>query len=195
MSVRSTPKVSECDKSVQLDRLVRTERLRTIARLERVLPVQEAEDAYQDACVRALDRLDQQTSKLGLRAWFHAILKSTVATRAETLRYAASQQPPAVELLAEPSRAEQEDACRCGARVMRRLRPAYRSVLHRAIADDKPVRDVATTDQTSPNNTRVRLHRARTALRNSWSTVCGPCVTVNAGAGCACGDARDGRNR
>ena len=66
MSPRSTLRVSGGHKSVQLDRLVRSERLRTIARLEGVLPVQEAEDAYQDACVRALDRLSQQTSELGV---------------------------------------------------------------------------------------------------------------------------------
>jgi len=195
MSVRSTFKVPEGDKAVQLDRLVRTERLRTIARLERVLPVQEAEDAYQDACVRALDRLSQQASKLGLRAWFHAILRRTVATRAEALRCTAPDRPPTVELLAEPYHIEQEDMCRCGARAMRRLRAAYRSVLQRAIADGKPIRDIATTDQTSPNNARVRLHRARTALRDSWSEVCGPCITVNAGADCACSDDRDGGSR
>jgi len=195
MSPRSTLRVSGGHKSVQLDRLVRSERLRTIARLERVLPVQEAEDAYQDACVRALDRLSQQTSELGVRAWFHAILRRTVATHAEALHFAASRRQPAVELLAEPYRTEREAMCRCGARAMRRLRPAYRSVLQRAIADGKPIRDIAVTDQTSPNSARVRLHRARTALRASWSEVCGPCITANAGADCACSDERDGESR
>lgn len=195
MNKSPTRKVSGDEKSVQLARLVRTERLLTIARLERLLPVAEAEDAYQDACVRALDRLSQQTSKLGLRAWFHAILRSTVATRAEALRYTASRQQPAVELLAEPSRAEQEDMCRCGSGVLRRLRPTYRRVLQRAIADGQPIKEVAARDQISSNNTRVRLHRARKALRGFWSEVCGPCITVDAGADCACTDDRDGKNR
>lgn len=189
---RSQPQspLSRDEKSEQLANQVRAERLRTLARLERVLPAQDAEDAYQDACVRALERLSQQARESSLRAWFQAVLRSTLATRARELRRSRGGQTdfePHLHL-----QSDQGDICPCGLRAVGCLRSDYSSLLRRAVLDGRPIEEIAVQDRVTPNNTRVRLHRARAALRDAWAGVCGPCITVDAGTNCACGGSCDG---
>lgn len=187
---RSQPQspVSRDEKSEQLANQVLTERLRTLARLEKVLPAQDAEDAYQDACVRALERLGQQAGETSLRAWFQAVLRSTLATRTRELRKSRGEQTD-LEPQLQP---DHGDICPCGLRTLGRLRSDYRGLLRRAILDGRPIEEIAAQDRVTPNNTRVRLYRARAALRHAWAGVCGPCITVDAGTNCACGDSCDG---
>lgn len=190
---QSHPPLSLGEKSERLGRQVRAERLRTLARLERVLPIQDAEDAYQDACVRALERLNQQKGEASFRGWFHAVVRSAVATHARGLRNRSPEQAD-IEELHLFSRADQGDICRCGLRALERARPNYRSVLRRAILDSQPVKEIGAQDRTTPNNVRVRLHRARAGLRDCWTDICGPCITVDAGTNCICVDHCDGRS-
>lgn len=180
------------EKSEQLADQVRAERLRTLARLERVLSAQEAEDAYQEACVRALERLGQQAGESTLRAWFQAVLRSTLSTRARELRRSRGEQTDF-----EPHQYLQSDRggiCSCGPRSLGRIRSDYRGLLRRAILDGRPIEEIAAQDRATPNNTRVRLHRARAALRDAWTRDCGPCITVDAGTSCTCSSSCDGED-
>ena len=179
---------SRHEKSEQLANQVLTERLQTLARLERVLSAQDAEDAYQEACVRALERLGQQAEESSLRAWFQAVLRSTIATRARELCRSRDEQTDFEPQL----QSDRRDICPCGLRALGRLRSNYGGLLRRAILDGRPVQEIAFQDRATPNNTRVRLHRARSALRDAWSSACGPCITVDAGTSCACSGSCDG---
>ena len=76
-----SPETHAASKSDLLAACVAGERATTIARLVRILPRSDAEDAFQEACVRALVQLDRQREPRKLRPWFQMILRSVVAAR------------------------------------------------------------------------------------------------------------------
>lgn len=171
------------DKSEFLGRHVRNERSRTLARLERLLPAWEAEDAYQDACLRALERLHQQKRTGALRSWFRTVLQRTVATRMLARATAAG------DVEAEGSSLRERDVgnlCGCGHIALRRLGPHDRGILQHVLVEGRPLREHALHHEITPGNARVRLHRARKRPGASWSDQCGTCITEDAGARCDC---------
>ena len=192
MSGRQAAGVSLKQKSGQLAAQVSAERPGVLRRLERALPIQDAEDVYQDACVRALERLDQQGEANRLRAWFHAVLRNAVATHIRSSRRA--MEHPDAEALLQERPGEAVDRCGCGVHALSRMRSRDRGLLRRALLEEEPIHESFCTDGMTANNARVRLHRARERLRKSWKERCGPCITVSAGADCSCLGPRDARS-
>lgn len=168
---RSEPLPSLDEKAERLADLIRAERPRALARLRRGLSFHEAADVYQDACVRALQCLSQQRGRTRLAAWFHAVLRSTLAARgrrvARRLEWPLLEEP-----FLEPAFGG-GGPCDCGRRALERLRPSYRRAIQRAIVDDHPIAAIVANEGITASNARVRLHRARAALRNEWTCDCG----------------------
>jgi RNA polymerase sigma-70 factor (ECF subfamily) len=80
-----------------------------------------------------------------------------------------------------------EAICRCGLALMSTLRASYAEVLRRVDLEGELIADVAATSGTSPNSIRVRLHRARSALRARLLEFCRLCAE-RGGRSCDCDD-------
>lgn len=171
-----------------LEVLVERERSRTVARLRDSVSPADAEDLYQDACLRALERLSQQRDPAELRAWFNTVLRTVLsrktAPRAHALTSHAEECPPA----APPLR-----PCRCGFDVLATLSPLRQELLQQSVLEGQSPHQLARAADFTANHVRVQLHLARVQLRARWARKCGTCISSDHGVGCACSQARDTR--
>ena len=169
-----------------LGALVERERRGVVARLGKRMSRGDAEELFQEACLRALERLSQQQQPEKLRAWFNTVLR-TVVSRSPT-----SQGRSAVPIASDRQAAVTEPAqCACGIDVMSTLSARQQKLLQRAVLEGRTTSLLAHEESTTPNNIRVRLHRARAMLRSRWERKCGLCVSSERGHGCACTSQRD----
>lgn len=165
--------------------LVERERSKTVARLCRTMSKADAEDCYQNACLRALERLQQQRDPAQLRAWFRTVLVTVLSRR------------HAAHLLASAPLSESRPApranmpCGCGLDALATLSPSRRELLQRSSFDAQTARQLARAANVSAGNIRVQLHRARAQLRERWERRCGPCIRQDHGVRCTCTRARD----
>ncbi len=129
----------------------------------------DAEDIAQDALLRAYlrraDLHDPSRSAPWLRRIAHNLAVDMLRKRGDELRMRREWGH-----LFECEQACVDDARdpQDGARVfdgLKALRPTYREVLRLVDLDGKAITEVARREATTPNNVRVRLHRARRALR------------------------------
>src|SRR5262249_40436442 len=128
----------------------------------------DAEDVLQQSYVRALESLSTVRDQECLTPWFERVVRNaaldSIRRRGAEARALASlsRQVPHMS----PSSADELDSpCRCAIRVLGVLPAQYVEVLRRVYLDQVPVDIVASRLRTTPNNIRVRLHRARVALR------------------------------
>ena len=138
-----------------------------------------AADAVQESLFRAL-KSDRVPSLEGnVVAWFYRILRNVLTD----LHRRRTAQVKALERFAkEPSSAITDDelhkqACACVAALLPTLKPEYAHVLQLADVEDRPARAVAEEIGISPNNLKVRLHRARQQLRQRLEQTCKLCAT------------------
>lgn len=182
---QSRPRVL-ADRRRALEVLVERERPRTLARLCGSVSQADAEDLYQEACLRALERLPQQRDPARLRAWFNTVLRTVLsqkaAPRAHALSCHSEESLPA---------ATHPQPCRCGFDVLATLSPLRQELLQRSVIEGQPSLQLASAAATTAGHIRVQLHRARVQLRARWERKCGTCISSGRGVGCACSDARD----
>jgi RNA polymerase sigma-70 factor (ECF subfamily) len=158
----------------------------------RVATEADAEDVVQRAMMRASERAAQITEPSRARAWFYRILRRAIVDHhrsrpPEMHDDGALDEAPAPE--PEPLRAP---ACRCAARLVGELRPAYAEVVRRMDFEAEDPAAVAAGLGISMTNLYVRLHRARRALRERVEGHCGvrsiePCLECTCHAHDRCG--------
>lgn len=177
---------------VDIDQAHMSERLcgareRWLAFARRRVSPDAAEDVVQAALARALERLDGLRDPSRLEAWFYPILRHAVADHvAQQARCARLSERLELEPTPEPDRLpEAPDLCGCGVNLMKDLVPEQREVLERVVLAEEPVQEVARRMDVTPNTTRVRLHRARHALRAGLEDCCG-ITTVREAHTCLC---------
>lgn len=173
-----------------LGALVERERPGVVARLGKQMAHVDAEEVFQEACLRALQRLSQQQNPAQLRAWFGTVLRTVVS------RGAKPEQGPSTDGWSEgraPDAAP--ETCSCGLDALATLPERQRAILHGSVFDGRAPSLLAVDESTTPNNMRVMLHRARAQLRARWERKCGPCISGELGTGCACQPLRDSVSR
>ncbi|MCW5832582.1 MAG: sigma-70 family RNA polymerase sigma factor [Labilithrix sp.] len=153
---------------------------------KRVRSGADAEDLLQQALVRAAEKLDGLRANDRVEAWFYRVLRNTIADHhaAWAIREAK------LELLArEASEAPPEEAavCACSMGMLDDLRPEYAAILRRIDVDGESTAEAATHLGISVGNAKVRLHRARKALREELLARCGT-NSVRACRDCSCDD-------
>lgn len=154
----------------------------------------DAEDVLQDACLKVLQKGGSLQRYESALVWFERVVRHSAIDHA---RRANAERRARAILASDPTHAAdlalsahlREPICQCGLTLLSTLRPGYADVLRRVDLDGEHIADVAAALGTSPNNVRVRLHRARSALRAQWQGVCGLCVQRGARA-CDCADER-----
>ena len=160
-----------------LERLLekRADFLRFLER--RVGSPEDAEDLLQEAYVKGL-----REDRSGLESpvsWFYRVLRNGIidlyrrrasAGRAQDL-YAAER---VRETEGDPEL--HQSVCLCAEGVIETLRANYQTILRQVDLEERPLPEVAACLEISLNNARVRLHRARRALRDALLVTCGLCA-------------------
>lgn len=138
-----------------------------------------AADAVQESLFRALKSDRVPSAEGNVIGWFYRILRNVLTD----LHRRRTAQVKALERFAkEPSSGITDDelhkqACACVAALLPTLKPEYAQVLQLADVEDQPARAVAEEIGISPNNLKVRLHRARQQLRQRLEQTCKLCAT------------------
>jgi RNA polymerase sigma-70 factor (ECF subfamily) len=136
-----------------------------------------ADDVVQEASLRALRAAPELRDVARLPAWFHAILLHTLtdlhrrSRRAERLADALGAEPADDE----PGPADVAELCRCFEPLLPTLKPEYAEVLAAELRAEDPAATAARLGIT-PNNLKVRRHRAREALRARLEESCRTCA-------------------
>jgi RNA polymerase sigma-70 factor (ECF subfamily) len=137
----------------------------------------DAEDVLQRSYIRALESLGTLRDQERLIPWFDRVIRNAAwdwirRCRAEARALAVlSQELPETT----PVPAGADSACRCATRLLGVLPARHADVLRRVYLNEIPIEVVARRLRTTPNNVRVRLHRARAALREQLIAKCEGC--------------------
>lgn len=136
-----------------------------------------AEDILQAAYVKAVDRSSEIREDESTVALFYRVLRNAV-----TDHYCsrAAQARAYEAFTAEMSEAYKPElrtvACACIGDVVHELKPEYRDAIERVDLGEASVEAFAESQNISPNNASVRLHRARRPVAKHLLTVCGACA-------------------
>jgi RNA polymerase sigma-70 factor (ECF subfamily) len=137
-----------------------------------------AEDILQEAFVRGLDSESLREAD-SATAWFYRALHNATidhyrrrGVEARALEQVASESteevPPDVEMM--------DTVCSCISGLLPTLKPEYAEAIQRVDLDEVSVRDYASEHSMTQNNARVRLFRAREALKRRIVQSCGTCA-------------------
>ncbi len=155
--------------------------------------LEDAEDAFQDFCLKAIRHAGQLDDKSRIDTWLCRLRERTLidhyrrrAARRrghDAFEREAQSSPVAVDPPAF------EGACSCVRQKLSALRTEYADVIRRADLEEQPRRQIATELNISTNNVGVRLHRARQALKKTLRDHCPTCGVGNYRQ-CGCGAER-----
>ncbi len=153
----------------------------------------EAVDVLHDAYVKVLDKIGGVRETEKLRAWIYRVVKTTLIDhfRARVRRGQAETEYQLLEALHLSGAGEDEldlVVCSCLYKLLPTLKPEYASVLWRADLIGEPRESTAAALGISESNLRVRLHRARGALRRRLEETCRTCP-IHGYFDCDCGPA------
>ena len=133
---------------------------------------EEAEEAAQDAFVRAWRALDGFRGEARFSTWLYRIAARCALDRASRLRRRGDREVAAdterIEQAPAPDRPE-TDRRRLD-RALGRLTAVQRAVVTLFYLRDRPVDEVAEILELPPGTVKTHLHRARSALRRHWGT-------------------------
>ncbi|WP_300513380.1 sigma-70 family RNA polymerase sigma factor [Aliiroseovarius sp.] len=138
----------------------------------------EAEDVFQDFCVKVLRSHASIKRGARLDAWLGITLRHTLTDhyrrRATRNRGTQAYSIEARILAPEPENTE-EPACHCIGAALRKLEPAQAELLTRLDLQDEPRNAVAADLGVNLNALGVRLHRSRAALKKKIAEICPVC--------------------
>ncbi len=147
----------------------------------RVRTRQDAEEILQDAFVRVIQKVGDIRDDESAVAWFYRLLRNAiidhyrrVATGVKALQDKARDAPefdPGFDADLERT------VCACVDDLVPLLKPEYSDLIRRVDLGGIDVTVVADEIGISPGNARVRLHRARAALRAELERSCRTCAT------------------
>ena len=142
----------------------------------------EAEDVLQEFCIRVLASKDQLRDVKRMDAWLYAILRSVLndhyrkAARRRHLAEAVAAEPQG---WAEDATGQLSRSCSCSAGLLPELRPADADLIRRIDLNDDDRASVAADLGLTRGTVAVRLHRARSALKDSLLSHCGICCETD----------------
>lgn len=136
-----------------------------------------ADDLFQDSLLKALQKAGDLRDEDRLIPWFYRILNNAVADHYRQREVAARYLPQlAADSAAEPPPLEREALCQCFVDLIPTLKPEYAEALNRLDLAGEEAASVAAALRISPNNLKVRHHRARQALRQRLEETCRICA-------------------
>ena len=139
-----------------------------------------AEEVLQKFYLRVVSTNASLRSSESVMSWLYTILRTTLVDhfRKETARRRRESDYATLQTLANEAWEDERPRkhWRCLYRVLPGLRPDYYDIIHKVDLSERPPRTVARDMGITANNLRVRLHRARRALRDALVERCGTCA-------------------
>lgn len=155
---------------------------------------EEAEEILQNAFVRSLEKSDQIRDTESAIAWFYRLLRNAVVdhyrqqgTSRLFLETLARQGSDSEEI---PDAAMERVICECVTNLVSVLKPEYADLITRVDLERGDVAVIANSLGITSGNARVRLHRARQALRQEVERTCRTCATHGC-IDCTCNTKKD----
>jgi RNA polymerase sigma factor (sigma-70 family) len=142
---------------------------------------EDAEEILQDAFVRGVQRASEIRDEESAVAWFYRLLRNAIT---DYYRHKAAGKR-AIESYAREVRqgesvvdADLERAvCACINDLIPNLKPEYADLIRRVDLGEESIGTLADELGLTAGNARVRLHRARAALREELEQSCRTCAT------------------
>lgn len=154
----------------------------------RVRTAEDAEEILQTAFVRATEKGHTIRDDERAVAWFYRLLRNALV---DYYRRQGSEQRAMESLMNEAVDESKLDVeldstiCACLKGFIPTLKSEYAELIQRVDLDGESISDAARSLKITSNNATVRLHRARTALRDRLVQTCGTC-TVHGCLNCTC---------
>ncbi len=173
-----------------VERLVASHRefLRFLER--RVGSREEAEEILQAAFVKTFERADTLREDDNVVAWFYRLLRNALIDRARRAGAESRALAKVAGRGGEEAEAFDEElhqvVCHCVMELVDNLDPKYADILKEVDVGERAIGEVADAEGITANNARVRLHRARQALKKQLEACCGTCADHGC-AECSCG--------
>ncbi len=147
-----------------------------------------AEEILQDAFATSLEKRRQLKDDERAVAWFYRLLRNALVDhyRRRGAEARALEHEARLDVALEPE--AMRTICACINDVLPLLKDDQRALLKAVDLDDRAVVDVAGDLGISAGAARVRLHRARQALKEQLERVCTVCATHGC-LDCSCADA------
>ena len=138
-----------------------------------------AEDIFQEAFARGIEKLATLRRSESAVAWFYRVLRHAVidhARRRSTVDRRLEAMAAELEGEAHAGAEAQGVVCKCVGELASTLKPEYAQALRRIEIDGVAVKDYAAEAGISDSNAGVRVFRARQALRKQVARCCGSCA-------------------
>ncbi|MCQ0090399.1 MULTISPECIES: RNA polymerase sigma factor [Rhodobacterales] len=169
------PEVSRCDTEAKL--IEGRNKFLGFLR-KRLSSAQDAEDVFQDFCVKVLQSHATIRSGERLDAWMGITLRHTLTDyyrRRATRNRGAEAYANEAKILAPETEDFDGRACSCVSAAMRKLDPAQAELLTRLDLRDDSRKEIAADLGVSLNALGVRVHRSRAALKTKIAEFCPVC--------------------
>ncbi len=136
-----------------------------------------AEDVLQDSLIKVLRAAPELRDEEKLLPWFYSILNNAITDlyRRQQIEQRSLQQLSQEQLLEAEPEAEQV-LCACFRDLIPTLKPEYAELIEQLELSDREPAEVAAQLGITPNNLKVRRHRARQALRQRLEESCRVCA-------------------
>jgi len=148
--------------------------------VRRVGDADTAEDVLQQFSLRAVSRGSELRQSESAVAWLYRLLRTTLVDhyRSETARRRREADYARMEIPSDEERDVELEStvCACLETLLPTLKAEYADILRRVDLQETPPREVARDLGLAPNNVRVRLHRARQAIKESLLLSCRTCA-------------------
>lgn len=172
-----------------LDRLTQNHR-RFLGFIERRVGSREAaEDILQDAFVRGLEKAGTLRDEESAVAWFYRVLRNAIVDyyrRGSVERRILGDQPGDAGVAAGFDEEFERAACSCVLTAADSLKPEYTAILRGVDVEGMAPEEFGRAHGLAGGNARVRLHRARRALRREVERSCRTCAEHGC-FDCTCG--------
>jgi RNA polymerase sigma factor (sigma-70 family) len=151
-----------------------------------------AEDILQEAFARAMNKVDALRSDESAVAWFYRVLRNALIDHRRRTG-AAERKLSAfgleVQDRLEPDIEMRGAICRCVSELAATIKSEYADALRMVQIEELALEDYAARAGISASNARVRVFRAREALRKQVLRSCGSCADHGC-LDCSCGPSR-----
>ena len=150
----------------------------------------DAEEILQDAFVRSVQKGDEIRDSENAVAWFYRLLRNAVVDHYRRRSAGHRFLETFARQLSDPDeRADpttERVVCECVQELVAVLKPEHADLITQVDLQGADVGTVAESMGITPGNVRVRLHRARVALRQEVERTCRTCATHGC-MDCTCG--------
>ena len=147
-----------------------------------------AEEVLQQFYLRAISKASDIKKRESVLQWLYRVLSSTLADyyRAKTARQRSEAQYAYFQPKSLKDDVDSEAACMCFYQLLPTLKPEYSEMLQRVDLSGESRAKVAEDLDITLNLVRVRLHRARQALKHALLASCKGCCPEHNFMNCEC---------